>query len=185
MATSCLLGKFICFFWPQFTTSWSTGKESHHCMYWLWCRTAHHPHSQLPFWRNATESSWQFLSANAVHLHHEETILGYLLLFRAHSVTESQGKSKDTGYFVGVNYPETVGYFWKTHAHIHPLIFFPGCFSWATSLWDSSFWKHPPQHEKQTQQKPSLASKEQEIIFCIMMAWGYAFQIFTQILTAQ
>ena len=78
------------------------------------------------------ESSWGFVSTDAIHLHREETILGHhFLLFKAHSVTESRGKSKDTGY---LNYPETVGYFGQTHAHVHPLIFFPGSFSQATSL---------------------------------------------------
>lgn len=58
------------------------------------------------------ENSWGFLSADPVHLHHEETILGHnFLLFKAHSVTESQGKSKGTGYFIGLKYPETVDYF--------------------------------------------------------------------------
>lgn len=140
MAIPCVIGKFICFFSPQFTTGWSTSKESHHHMHWLWCRTAHRPHSQLPFWRNAMESSWGFRSADAVHLHHEETILGHhFLLFKAHSVTESWRKSKDTGYFVGLNYPETVGVFWKTHTHTYTHSFsfqdpFIGQLHWETQL---------------------------------------------------
>lgn len=40
---------------------------------------------------------------DAVHFHQEETILGHHLIFKAHGVTESQGKSKDTGYFIGLN----------------------------------------------------------------------------------
>lgn len=167
MAILCLLGKFICFFSFQFTTRWSTGKDSHHHTHWLWCRTAHSPHSQLPFWRNAMETSWGFLSADAVHLHHEETILGHnFLLFKAHSVTESRGKSKDTGYFVGLNYPETVGYFLKTHARIHSLIFFPGSFSQTTSLWELVLkTPTPPWEAKTTNARNSLQGARNRILY--------------------
>lgn len=155
----------------------------HHCTHWLWWWTAHSPHSQLLFWRNPMESSWGLLSA--AHFHQKETILGHHLIFKAHSVTESQQKSKDTGYFIGLNYPETVDYFWKhTHIYIH-----------SSSSQDPStmqlhsetklILKIPTPLWEVNIAKPGRASKVQEIIFCIMMAQGYAFQIFAQVLTAQ
>lgn len=183
MVIPCLIGKFICFS-PQFTRGWSTSRPTH-CTHWLWCRTVHSLHSQLPFWRNAVESSWGLPSADAVHLHQEETVLGHHLIFKAHSVTESQEKSKDTGYFIGLNYPENVDYFWKhTHMYSHSCSFQDpslGQLHCETKL----ILKTPTPLWKANIAKPGRASEEQEIVFCIMMAQGYTFQIFAQVLTAQ
>lgn len=125
-ASLCLIGKFIRFFSPHVITGRSTKTAT------CGCRTAHSFHSQLPFWRNAMESSWGFLCADAVHLHCEETILGHhFLLSMAHSAMEPRGKSRHTGYSIGQNYPETVGYFWKAYAHIHLLLIVPGSLSFT------------------------------------------------------
>lgn len=116
MAISCLIGKFICFS-PQFTRGWSTsrpttahtgcgGEQSSFTV--AFSKECHGEFLRTSLWRCSPRPSGRNYFKTSLNI-------------KAHSVTKSQGKSKDTDYFINLNYPETTDYFWK-HMYIHMYI---------------------------------------------------------------